>query len=902
MNVIHEFSLRHPRTVVLAASLLTLGVAPGILQLKLRTDGHALVPFDAVEVGTDAEIRRQFGVHDPVVVAIQSNHPDGLFNTRTLSLVQRLTQKFLTLPGVRPADLFSLDTETNDRVFTGTLRFRRFLEPLPETAEDLATLKADVLGIRLYNGTLVSSDQTATAVIVGVPDGQNRHEFFARIHDMIDSLGPTPETLHVIGAPVAEALLGHHILEDLGVPSALLGYRSFSEAGHMEMSPFPKWHEAQRFLARRIGMVPAAIALMGVVFFVFFRSVTASMLPLIEVGACLLFVFGAMGWLGVPVYLTIAVMPVILTATGVTDEIHFFSHYAESLVQAGDASPGSVMRDSLSEMTRPIVMTSVTTAIGFLSFALSPIAPVQAFGLFTALGITFCMSWTLVVLPALLVLVDPKRIVSHKRRKSKEPRRSRWLASIGRFATRRRGPILVAAALVVLLSPFGLRAVVIQDSWIDGFAPDSDFHRATTWFNEQFLGTHTLLVCVDAGHDPLRGELSGDAVDVRWVKIPADAAPDAESLVGRRFRLTRLDDGSPVGPPTAAQEYLRVWKAWVRRARLVEGDILLEFDRGAGPPMFAVGLKPTERLKFEIAPMRMMTPETLWRISELERFIENRREDAVGGVIGTADYVSTVNFMSQARRELERKIPHTVDRIEWIWKEFDRIRTTDRLRQLVDATFSRSLITVLMKDANFVDTQRLMDAIRDYERTELAPHGLSLSFAGDVAVSQTLIRAIVHTQVTSIVGSIAGDLVATAILSRSLIFGLLCVLPSSLAVLVNFAAMGILGIPLGVATSMFSAMTIGIGVDYAIHLLSRYRLERMRGSPSEPAMATAVRVTGSAIFIDTLAVCLGFGVLLLSQVPANARLGGLLILSLANCFLATILILPALIARAETQR
>jgi uncharacterized membrane protein YdfJ with MMPL/SSD domain len=217
------------------------------------------------------------------------------------------------------------------------------------------------------------------------------------------------------------------------------------------------------------------------------------------------------------------------------------------------------------------------------------------------------------------------------------------------------------------------------------------------------------------------------------------------------------------------------------------------------------------------------------------------------------------------------------------------------------------------------------------------------------------------------------------------LFGLLSIIPSATAVLVNFAFMGWVGMPLGVATSMFSAMTIGIGVDYAIHLQSRYRrlrgeksksqkVEKSKEGPTElaigdwrlsieepsiakspdhqittgsgdegtggrrdevrtagpapghqvstssdceteglssrpqltpldrrEAIAAAVAGTGPAIIVDTLAVAMGFGILTLSQVPANAHLGALVALSIVNCVVVTLLVLPAILAIGARQ-
>jgi predicted RND superfamily exporter protein len=181
-------------------------------------------------------------------------------------------------------------------------------------------------------------------------------------------------------------------------------------------------------------------------------------------------------------------------------------------------------------------------------------------------------------------------------------------------------------------------------------------------------------------------------------------------------------------------------------------------------------------------------------------------------------------------------------------------------------------------------------------RGQLRPEkGIKLGFAGDVAVSQSLIGGIVATQMQSLVWSLLGIFVVTAVLAGSLRWGAFCLLPSLLAVLAKFALMGWLGIPLGVATSMFAAMTLGIGVNCAIHLLESYSQARSGGAPTVLALSRSLALAGPPALINTVAVSLGFGVLILSQVPANARLGLLLVVGLVNCFLASLAILPVLL-------
>lgn len=908
MGWLYRYSIRHPIPVMIIAGLVTLGVAPGMLRLKLRTDGHALVPTDAPEIQVDRAIRSDFNTEDPIVVLIRTDDHNGIFNTHTLSLVQELTSAFQALDDVRAADVFSLATEHNDRVKPGTLIFRRFLDPLPETDTELKRLRNDLKAIRLYNGTLVSYDEKATSIMVGVPSRVGRTRMYGRINDIIAAVGPVPEQIHVIGAPVAEALLGTHILEDLGVPTSILGHRTFIPAYDKDLpitddgSGAPSLlYSVRMFIARHVGLVPIALLIMAIVFFVSFRSIAATALPLMEVGACLVFVFGLMGWLDVPVYLTIAVLPIILSAIGIADEIHVFARYRELLRERPSDDESSVVEATLDEMWVPVVKTSLTTAIGFLSFTLSPIGPVRAFGFFTSIGILFCMFWSLSVIPAMLVALQRRRFYRPRAyAAAKVPGAS--YARLAEGVLRYRWIVIVLALGIAAAAPFGVRQITVQDSWIDGFAPESEFYRATELFNEQFLGTHILLVRVTTPHEWLSGELAGRYIDSFSVSLPGDLIDDPSDLVNRRIRLRRTRDPTADGRPQSVRPGRDRWHAWIESAHRQAGRIIVETPRRYGAAQMTLRPYEDEMIAFEVETQPLVTPETLGRIDALDTFLESQRDCAVGGVLGTADYLATANFMSRARDEKHRKVPDEISRIEWVWSQYERIRGPERRKQVVNEDYTESLVTVFLKDANFVDTQRLMDRLRAYEQEHLAPYGIRLSLGGDVAVSQTLIGAIVSTQVVSVLLSLAGILLVTSIMGRSLLWGVLCVLPCSLAVLLNFATMGLVGMPLGVATSMFAGMTLGIGVDYAIHLLERCRLASSEGATRRMAIVNAVRITGPAIVIDAVAIAFGFGVMTLSQVPANARLGGLVVLSIIGCLAATLLLLPALLGVMPDRR
>lgn len=902
MPWICRLAVRRPRTVIALAIAIVAAMSPGIMRLHLRTDGHALLPHDSPGVIADRRVREAFHLRDQLVVLIRTPHDDGIFNGRTLELIRDLTSRLIQLPNVDAPHVTSLATEKNDRVVPGTLDFRTFLDVIPQSPESMGRLRRDVRAMDIYHGTLVSKDERAACILVGVRDGDDRQGLYHAVRRLAREMNASPDEISVVGAPVAESLLGAHILEDLGVPSSWLGGEGPTEA---PPTGFPaSLYELRRWIAATIGLVPLAVAAMACVFLAMFRRVAAAVLPLLEVAACLVFVFSLMGWLAVPVYLTIAVMPIILAATGITDEIHVFNRYRQIARQRPDASNAELAAAAIGDMWRPVVKTSVTTAVAFLSFAFSELKPVQAFGIFCAIGCLFCMMWSLTFVPACLSLIPRRRLVRADLVGPADFSRGEWWFSrLAEALIRRRGIVLILAAALLLIVPFGVSRVVVQDSWIDGFSPESEFHRTTRAVNEGFFGTHLLTLEIASAHDELRGVLDPEAVGRSEIIIPAASAAQPGRLVGWFLELRAIvkPGGHSVGATSAQVTAPRDGAAPVRIAEITSvesrGDQwAIGVPLGVGPLNYMTRGAPVERYEYRVSPRSFYKHANLQALCELSDRISARKDCAVGGVLGPCEYLETLNYAALARREGSRRIPDDTLRIDWLWGQYEKLRSEDRLRQLLDESGSRCLVNIFLNDANYVRTAELMNDIRNNERELLAPLGLSVEFAGDVAASQALIQSIVRTQIISVIGSLIGILVVTSILGRSLKWGLLAVLPCTLAVASNFAVMGWLGIPIGVATSMFAAMTLGIGVDHAIHLIERFRREREAARSKDDAVVASCSMNGPAIATDALAICLGFGMMILSQVPSNARLGILLVVCDLACVVGTLVLLPAILA------
>lgn len=914
MRIVTEFSIRRPGLVLLLAVLATFSVAPGIPKLTLRTDGHALIPPRAEEFKADQAIRAEFGILDPVVILVRSGHADGVFNVETLRYVRELTAALARVEGVRLSTIQSLATEVGLDREPNSIRFATLLDPMPTSGGALRKLRGDIERIKLYSGSIVAFDEKSTAIYVGTPAGCDRVLFFREVERAIGTVKkPESDETHVIGSPVAEALLGLHILEDLGVPTALLGAETFGrDPEHGWFFP-ASLYELRTLVARKIGLLPVTILLMVAVFAICFRRFAASMIPMIEVGACLFFLFGLMGLLSIPVYLTIAIVPIIITTTGVCDEIHVLSRY-RAMLRARASWPTArgereeVVRETMHDMFGPVVRTSITTAIGFVSFAWAPIEPVRMFGIVTTIGVLFCMVWSLTVMPALLVLIDSRRVVREGGVEAAGSSRGES-AFFNRFAgvmIRRRGIVIPAFAMLLAASAIGISRLRIQDSWIDGFDPRSEFRRATTAFNGQFFGTHVLQLCLDASARTFSYTLKSEELGQQEYPVK----PDGESRGGLAM-ADHVGDRvvfSPGGPTSVAtsqattfpaarlSEMDQTWRATIASVSRRDGLDFFRVTASDGLPIFLMG-RGDAPIRADVGVNPVCSPRVLKALADLGEFVRGRSAYAVGGVMGAPDFIATSNFMIHPDEPGSRVIPDEIGEVESLWSKYAFIRGEERREQIVNDDYTRTLTSIYLRFANFVDTAKLMAEIREFERERLAPLGVFVTFAGDTAVSQALIEGIVTTQVQSLGLSIVGILVVTSLLGRSLRYGLYCTLPCALSLPLVFAAMGWLDIPLGVATSMFAAMIIGAGVDFAIHLLDRFRADRAADPDAEVSsvIRRAIRETGFPVTVNALSLSAGLLVLTLSQVPANARLGVLLAIGLLSCLFVSMILLPAML-------
>jgi len=147
-------------------------------------------------------------------------------------------------------------------------------------------------------------------------------------------------------------------------------------------------------------MIPIVIIVIVLVLFFTLRSVKGTFITMGVVFLSTIWAFGLMATVGIPIYAVSTMIPVMLIAIGVADGIHLYSHLHTFVDHNPTASKLDATKDMIKHMWKPVVMTSVTTAVGFISLLTSEVYPVKYFGIFTAFGVMMAMVFSLVFLPA----------------------------------------------------------------------------------------------------------------------------------------------------------------------------------------------------------------------------------------------------------------------------------------------------------------------------------------------------------------------------------------------------------------------------------------------------------------------------------------------------------------------
>jgi predicted RND superfamily exporter protein len=201
-----------------------------------------------------------------------------------------------------------------------------------------------------------------------------------------------------------------------------------------------------------------------------------------------------------------------------------------------------------------------------------------------------------------------------------------------------------------------------------------------------------------------------------------------------------------------------------------------------------------------------------------------------------------------------------------------------------------ALVDIATKSESTAVMRRMMNEIEAVGEATLGQHA-TLSYAGATMVQLAIEDALLHDFVISLSLAIILVLIIDSFV-RSVRAAVVTILALLLTIALQYGLLGILGIPLDLATMLLGALAIGVG-DYAIHLTVRYMEERRAGRPPERAMSQALHSSGRSILFTALTLGAGFLAMVFSQFVPVRTLGSLMAFTVLSVGTASLTLLPA---------
>jgi uncharacterized protein len=470
-----EFIVRHRQGVVAILCVITLGLASQMRNLQIVIDPTAMLPKDHPNVIGTNIAEALFGNKYVVVIGLGERGGGSALTPEVLASVQNLTRKLADIPGVKRHTILSVTAPKGKSIEgqEGSLLVSPLLE-MPISAQSIAELRARLLKNPVYQGTLVSKDESLLTISLSVEVSKSG---FRQVVDRVEAL-------------VA--------LENKGtVVTSLSGTPVFFAA-------------VERFSQRMAYLFPIALVLIGLLHFEAFRTIQGMILPLVTAVISVLWVMGLMGAMRMSLDAFNATTPILILAVAAGHAVQILKRYYEefdrlSLDQPGEGAKSRNQQAVIVSLTKvaPVMITAgLVAAAGFFSLISFEILTIRTFGLITGLGILCALVLELTLIPALRAMLRPPAAQKTSAKSASKAPETQGRARIwDRISDQiidlviaRPKTILLSFATLALLASTGLLFLNQENSTKSYFGDNLPVRQQDRVLNERLAGTNTLYV------------------------------------------------------------------------------------------------------------------------------------------------------------------------------------------------------------------------------------------------------------------------------------------------------------------------------------------------------------------------------------------------------------------------
>ncbi len=802
------------------------------------------------------QMKSEFGLYDMVVVGvIDTKHPDGVFNVDTLRNVYNLTEYARTLQwekngisqGVIGVDLIAPSTVDNiEQAGLGTVRFQWLMSSPPETEKEAREIADKASRIPFLDDTLISKDRKALALYIPITSKDISYEVASMLKDKLASFSGSEE-YHITGLPIAQDQFGIEMFKQMAISA------------------------------------PLAMLLIFGLMWLFFRHVRLIISPMIVAVFSVIDTMGLLIASGNTIHIMSSMIPIFIMPIAVLDAVHILSEFFDRYPQIQDRE--KTLNLVMEDLNKPMLFTSLTTSVGFASLTLTPIPPVQIFGLFVGLGVIFAWILTVTLIPAYIMLMPESSLAGfgnpHEYNEEKGTSLlARLLAGTGRFAFNRVKLILVSLLIFGGVAVYGITRIQINDNPVKWFTSSHEIRIADRALNDRFGGTYMAYLTLSAEKT---NEGSADAVNYLRAKLtampdqvakPLVAAFDKDIAAGLTINkdiIADLSDRAQKLQDEAIDD--ASWDAW--------DSALLSLSKLAQ--------------KDEI----FKKPELLHYVERLQEYLAET--GLVGKSNSLADIVKTVHRELLLGKDEEFKIPQTSAAVAQTLITYQNSHRPQDLWHFVTPDYTRTNLWLQLTSGDNVDMKRVIDAVDSFFSKNPPPAPLNYDWFGLTYINVIWQQKMVSGMLNAFLGSFLIVLAMMAFLFRSFWWGLLSMVPLTMTIIMIYGLIGLIGKDYDMPVAVLSSLSLGLAVDYAIHFLARSRALREEHQSWRETAAAVFGEPAQSITRNVIVIGVGFLPLLAAPLVPYKTVGVFISAILVLAGVATLIILPALITLFEKR-
>jgi predicted RND superfamily exporter protein len=845
--------------------LFTLVTGAFIPLIKVDTDPENMLSKDEPVRIFHNQTKKDFVLSDIVVLGVVNNKdPNGVFNPSSLSKIYELTEfaKKLRWPsektpneeiGVVEVDLLAPSTvDYIGQGGPGVVKFEWLMQKPPQTNAEALEIRNKAMSNPLLKGTVISEDGKAICLYLPLTSKDLSHKVYTKLSEKIaDFVGN--EEYHITGLPVAEDTFGYEMFVQMAISA------------------------------------PLAMLTIFILMLVFFRKLVLIISPMIIALVSVISTMGLLIGFGYPVHIMSSMIPIFLMPIAVVDSVHILSEFFD--LYSKEKGRKNTIREVMSNLFVPMFYTSLTSAAGFASLALTPIPPVQVFGIFVAIGIMIAWICTVTFVPAYIMMIKESWLENFGAATVHEEKQT-WLTkllhAIGGFTYKAAKPILAAMVLVTAVAIYGITRIEINDNPIKWFSKSHPIRQADIELNKHFGGTYMAYLVlqdntpqiVDTEYiDALRKKLLDKGTELKA------EFPKALDVVAEMEKLLLANANKDM----TKEEFLK---------KLT--DIASQKESSASKAEADVWDELVDFFETQEEGLRIFKhPDMLRYIPRLQEHLA--KTGLVGKSNSIADIVKKVHQELIDGRVENYKIPDTSAAVAQCLIQFQSSHTPDDLWHFVTYDYRKANIWLQLKSGDNKQMQKVVDAADEFFTNNPPPSPIDYNWAGLTYINVVWQDKMVWGMLQSLMGGFIIVFMMMAILFRSPLWGLVCMVPLSVTITIIYGIIGLAGKDYDMPVAVLSALTLGMAVDFAIHFLQRSRVSYAETHSWRDSSAVMFGEPARAISRNVLVIAIGFLPLLAAPLIPYKTVGIFLCAIMALSGAVTLMVLPAILTLAEKR-